>query len=143
MMSTRSALLIGSMPFENEEDAMRRALDALGPLLFSLPDGEVGEKSDAFPTGMRSSWVNVAIENLYRDSENWRVVREPVRGAGGWPADYGSFQHLEGLHPPDEMSEHVRFGYDDFFRQSYPIFRRLRAERDLPDLKFQMGTPTG
>lgn len=142
-MSKRSVLLVGSLPFENEATAMRRALDALAPLLFALPDGEVGEKTPAFPTGSRSSWVNYAIETLTADTANWRVIRQPVRGEGGWPTDYGSFQHLEGLRPPDEMAAQVTFGYDKFFRSSYPIFQRERSARQLDGLKFQMGIPTG
>ena len=142
-MPNRNVLLVGSMPFDNEEAAMKRALDALGPLLFSLPDGEVGEKSEAFPTGLRSSWVNLAIEKLYDDKSSWRTLREPVRNETGFPADYGSFQHLEGLRPPDEMSEHVVFGYDEFFKSSYPIFQRERSARGLNGLKFQLGIPTG
>jgi hypothetical protein len=48
-MRTRSALLVGSMPFEDEERCMRCALDLLGPYLFSLPDGEIGDKTQNSP----------------------------------------------------------------------------------------------
>lgn len=142
-MTARSVLLVGSMPFYNEKACMRRALDALGPRLFSLPDGEIGEKTAEFPTGIRSSWVNLAIEKMTADTENWRVVREPVRGEDGFPVDYGSFQHLEALHPLEEMATRVEFGYDNYFRQSYPVFKQLREEHDLPNLRFQLGIPTG
>lgn len=142
-MTQRSVLLVGSMPFDNEEVAMQRALDTLGPLLFALPDGEIGEKSEVFPNGIRSAWVNVAIEKLYEDKERWRTVREPVRGETGFPKDYNSFQFVEGLLPPDQMSEHVVFGYDSFFNDSYPIFQRERSARGLNKLKFQLGIPTG
>ncbi|MFN8470981.1 MAG: hypothetical protein U0822_02070 [Anaerolineae bacterium] len=142
-MATRRVLLVGSMPFEDEETCMRRALDALGSLLFSLPDGEIGEKTPEFPGGTRSSWVNYAFEKLQADTEDWRVVREPERGADGFPKDYGSFQHLEPIHSPEEMSDHVDLGYDDYFRRNYPLFKQLRSERGLTDLKYQMGIPTG
>ena len=46
----RQALLVGSMPFEDEEDAMTRALDTLGADLWALPDGE----SDAISIRMFS-----------------------------------------------------------------------------------------
>jgi hypothetical protein len=131
------------MPFENEETAMHNAINAVGPLLFALPDGEVGEKTAAFPRGTRSSWVNFAIESLHADTENWRVVREPVRGPDGWPANYTSFQHLEGRHSPEELANRVHFGYDKYFHSSYATFKKLRAERGLNALKFQMGVPTG
>lgn len=142
-MSKRAVLLVGSMPFEDEETCMRRGLDALGPHLFSLPDGEIGEKTPAFPLGIRGSWVNYAMEILHRDTANWRALTEPKRGADGWPLSYQEFQKLEPLFSPQELPDRVNFGYDGFFRQSYPIFKRLRSERDLPQVKFQMGMPTG
>lgn len=142
-MSQRAVLLVGSMPFEDEETCMRHGFDALGSQLFCLPDGEVGEKSSAFPLGVRGSWVNYAIEMLRRDTANWRALTEPKRGADGWPLTYQDIQKLEPLLSPDALPEHVNFGYDAFFRQSYPVFKRLRNERGLPQLKFQMGIPTG
>jgi hypothetical protein len=142
-MPDRSVLLVGSMPFADEKTAMSRALEQFGSLLFSLPDGEIGEKSDAFPNGLRSAWVVMAIEKMTADTENWKVIREPMRGEGGFAANYGTFQWLEGKRPPDEMSEHVVFGYDGYFRSSYPIFEQLRSEHNLNKLKFQLGIPTG
>lgn len=58
----RHALLVGSMPFRDEEDCMRRALDTLGPHLFSLPDGEVGERTPEFPDGTRACWIIRVVE---------------------------------------------------------------------------------
>lgn len=91
-MRTRSALLVGSMPFEDEERCMRCALDLLGPYLFSLPDGEIGDKTPEFPKGNRIAWVIYAIERLTADRESWQVVKEPVRGADGMAVDYNSIQ---------------------------------------------------
>ena len=53
MLTDRQALLVGSLPFEDEATCMRIALDTLGPALRSLPDGEVGAKSPQFPRGNR------------------------------------------------------------------------------------------
>lgn len=142
-MTRRSALLIGSLPFEDEERCMRQALDSLGPALFSLPDGEIGEKTPAFPRGDRIAWVMFAVETLTRDTERWRVVKEAVRGADGQPAGYDAVQKLKPLRPPAEIGEQTRFGYDTWFRRSYPVFRRLRDSYRLPGLKFQLGVPTG
>ncbi|HEX9957895.1 MAG TPA: hypothetical protein VGA96_11575 [Fibrella sp.] len=47
----RAALLVGSLPFASDEICMEQALDALGPRLFCLPNGEVGEKTPSFPGG--------------------------------------------------------------------------------------------
>lgn len=142
-MSNRKALLIGSLPFDNEEAAMTHLLEALGPHLFCLPDGEIGEKTPLYPRGKRQAWVMTVINACSEDTANWRVIREPVRDENGFPVDYDKVQRLSPKRPPGEMYRHLRLGYDDFFRSSYPIFQRLRAERGLTDLKFQVGVPTG
>jgi hypothetical protein len=51
MGAKRAALLVGSLPFASDEICMEQALDALGPMLFCLPNGEVGEKTSSFPRG--------------------------------------------------------------------------------------------
>lgn len=139
----RSALLVGSLPFASDEDCMKQALGALGPALFCLPDGEVGDKTPSFPNGNRTAWVVYAIEKLTQDADNWQVVKEPIRGADGMATSYDDFQKLKPRHAPADMPAHVRLGYDDFFRRNYPIFRQLREQHKLPDLKFQVGVPTG
>lgn len=139
----RDVLLVGSMPFRDEEDCMRRALDEVGPYLFSLPDGEVGEKTAAYPDGTRANWVIRAVEVLYQDRENWRVVKEPVLASNGVPENYGGLHQLEPLCQPEDVPGLIRFGYDKEVARYYPIFRRLRAERGLSGIKFQMGIPTG
>lgn len=139
----RSALLVGSLPFADEAECMKRALDALGPSLFSLPDGEIGEKSPSFPKGNRIAWVVYAIEKLTQDTKSWQVVKQPVRGADGMAVNYDSFQKLKPRYSPADMPGHVQLGYDEFFRRSYPVFQQLRRRYNLPDLKFQLGVPTG
>jgi len=56
----RKVLLVGSLPFENEEQAMQYALKLLGTNLSSLPDGEIGEKSEAYPLGTRAGWIQLS-----------------------------------------------------------------------------------
>lgn len=142
-MSNREALLVGSMPFENEEEAMRLALDQLGGALWALPDGEIGEKSEKFPRGTRSAWVQVAIDLCANDPDNWHMVRDAKRNADGFPVDYVSGERLTPKHPPKEMDKHLNLHYHDYFFSSYPIFKRLREEKGLPNLKMQVGIPTG
>lgn len=142
-MSKRQALLIGSLPFTDEETCMRRALALLGSKLIALPDGEIGEKSQLFPRGNRIAWVTYAIEVLTADRSSWRTVKQPVRGSDGLPTGYGTIQKLAPLRGPGEMARTVRFGYDAWFRRSYPIFQRLRGEAGLPRLPFLLGVPTG
>jgi len=142
-MPKRSALLIGSLPFADEEQCMRRALQSLGPALLALPDGEIGEKSPTLPRGSRADWVMFALQTLSADREAWRIVRPAVRDADGLPADYDQVELLKPLLPPARVAERVRFGYDRWMRSSWAIFRRLREEFGLPALAFQLGVPTG
>ena len=139
----RRALLVGSLPFADEEICMKQALHALGPHLFCLPDGEIGEKTPSFPKGNRIAWVVYAIEKLTADTRSWQIVKQPVRGADGMAVDYDSFQKLKPRHSPADMPQHVQLGYDGFFRRSYPVFQQLRQQYNRPDLKFQVGVPTG
>jgi hypothetical protein len=142
-MAQRNTLLIGSMPFENEEQAMAQALDKLSSSLFCLPDGEIGEKSAEYPKGKRSAWVMTAIDVCSKDTHNWEVVKQSVRDENGFPIDYASVQKLRPKHSPAIMDNYLKFGYDDFFKASYPVFKQLREERRLSNLKFQVGIPTG
>ena len=140
----RSAMLVGSLPFVDEESCMKQALDLLGPALFCLPDGEIGDKTPAFPKGNRIAWVVYALEKLTQDTSSWQVVKQPLRSHDdGMAVNYDSIQKLKPLHSPADMPHHVTLGYDDFFRRSYPIFQRLRQQQHLPNLKFQLGVPTG
>ena len=140
----RSTLLVGSLPFADETECMTRALETLGPSLFCLPDGEIGEKTPAFPKGNRIAWVVYAIEKITADADNWQVVKQPKRSADdGMAVSYDNFQKLKPRRTPADLPDHVQLGYDDFFRSSYPIFQRLREQYGRPELKFQMGVPTG
>jgi len=130
----RSVLLVGSMPFESDEECMRRALDVVGPYLFSLPDGEIGERTAEFPDGTRNCWVIRAFEVLHRDPANWRVVRPPVVAADGVPVDYSGLHQLEPLCSPEDVPALIHLDYDVFYEQNQPAFRRLLAERGLNGL---------
>ncbi len=142
-LTTRRALLVGSLPFNDEATCMARALDLLGTHLYCLPDGEIGDKTPSFPKGNRIAWVVYAIEKLTEDSDNWEVVKQPIRGDDGMAATYDDFQKLRPRRSPADMPQHVRLGYDDYFRRSYPVFKHLRQQHNLPALRFQMGVPTG
>ena len=141
-MAERKALLLGSMPYEDEREAMSVALAKLGASLRSLPDGEVGERSEAYPRGDRSAWVVTIMDRCERDTTNWRVVRPARRNEQGFAEDYDTFYRLKPRRPPSEMAAHIDFGWRDFARASYPIFRELRETAQRPDIKFQVGLPT-
>lgn len=142
-MSTRKVLLVGSLPFENEEDAMRRSLDRLGAKLYAAPDGEIGEKTPQFPKGRRAAWVVNQMNLCAADSANWDVKKAAQTNEAGFPKDYDTVPQLRPKHSPAEMHKYLNFKYDEYFKESYAIFKRLRSERGLDDLKFQVGIPTG
>ena len=139
----RTVLLLGSLPFDNEEDAMRRSLTYLGNNLVYLPDGEIGEKSELYPHGNRAAWVQTIIDFCEQDLDNWKVVKPAVRGESGFPTGYDKEPRLKAKHPPSRMHEYLDFHWLTYFKTNYPIFKRLRKEFNLPDLKFLVGLPTG
>jgi len=144
MSSSRKALLVGSLPYENESEAMRRSLQQFGAGLIALPDGEIGEKSETYPDGVRSQWIASILDRCERDTAAWRVVRpSKIDPATGFADDYATCPKLKPKYPPGEMHKHVDFGWLDYFKASYPVFRELREKFGLPDLKFQVGLPTG
>lgn len=142
-MSNRKALLIGTMPFENEEQAMEKAISILGKHLISVPDGEIGEKNEQYPTGSRSSWVCINANECAEDTENWEIIRKAEMNQFGFPAGYDKIYTLRPKHSPEELPKYLNLHYHEYFYKSYPIFQRLREKYALPDLKFQMGIPTG
>jgi hypothetical protein len=131
------------LPCPSEAQALEYALDTLGSTLISLPDGEIGEVTEEYPKGKRAAWVMTAIDICSADTENWEVGKAAGNTTDGFPSDYDDVQKLKPKRPPSEMHKHLKFGYDDYFKASYPIFKRLRDEHNLPDLKFQVGVPTG
>lgn len=143
MTAERNVLLVGSMPFEDEAAAMAKAFELVGDAVWAVPDGEIGERTEACPGGTRSAWVQTIMDRCEADTENFEVVRPARRNAGGYAADYLSGPRVKPLHPPKRLSRHLDFGWADAARTSYPVFQRLRAEANRPDVKFQVGLPTG
>lgn len=131
------------MPFENEQAAMTQAVDLAGPALVTLPDGEIGERTEQCPNGDRSAWVQTIMDRCELDTENWTITRPGVRNAGGYATDYVSAPRLKPNHRPKEMVPHLAFGWNDAARSSYPLFKKVRDDAGRPDLRFQVGLPTG
>ena len=142
-MANRGILLVGSMPFANEPTAMAEALDRVGEHLWALPDGEIGERTEACPNGTRSAWVQTIMDRCEADTDNWRVLRPAIRNAKGYAKDYNSGPRLRPRHRPKTVAQHLDFGWAEAARQSYPEFLRLRDRFAYPDLRFQVGLPTG
>ena len=60
-------LLVGSLPTDSTDQALRAAAGFFGDLVFALPDGE---------TGSRSAWVGYERERLVRPNPGVVVVQE-------------------------------------------------------------------
>ena len=139
----RRVLLVGSLPFENEEIAMKNSLDVLANDLLSLPDGEIGEKCSRYPNGNRAAWIQSIIDTCEADTDNWKVLKQSERNEQGFPVGYDTEPRLKPKHSPEKMYKHLDFRWIEYFKKSYPVFKKLRKERGLYDLKFQVGLPTG
>ena len=121
----RSAHLIGSLPAPDAESAMRQALEALGDELRYLPDGETGE---------RHHWVIHIIEGM-RDHPDLELVAD-----GRW-SDYDDLPKFRIRRGHQLFGATLDFGHVAAFRDSWPVFQRLRAGGGRPDLAFQVGVP--
>lgn len=140
--SQRKALLVGSLPFDSEAEAMAIAMSKVGPLLLALPDGEIGERTDAHPKGDRSAWVQTIADRCESDTANWTVTRPSRRNADGFHADYDAGPRLKPKHGAKDLAAHLDLGWSTFARQSYPLFKQQVKESGRTDLRFQVGLPT-
>jgi hypothetical protein len=66
-------LLVGSLPADSTEEALRAASQFFGDLVFALPDGE---------TGPRAGWVSDERERLARPNPGVVVVQETESPTG-------------------------------------------------------------
>ena len=118
--------LVGSVPLADAEAVFTQTAGMLGAALKRIPDGETGE---------RSSWVGwlsvvfAANPALELSGEVWRVHEQ------------ASGHHLYRLKPGKTIKD-LRFDtlpYGDYARESYAVFKRLRAAGTIPaGTKFQV-----
>jgi hypothetical protein len=124
-MGTRAGHLVGSIPGDSPEEAMRLGMRYLGPGLHSLPDGETGE---------RSRWIVNIIES-FRDHPDLELVKD-----GDW-SGYDSRPVYRIKKGHQLRPESLDFGLVATFDAGYPVFERVRQESGRPDLSFQVGVP--
>jgi hypothetical protein len=124
-------LLVGSLPADSSESALRSAAEFYQGLVFALPDGE---------TGPRSAWVGYERERLVRPNPGVVVVKE-TESPTGIPRHayetpvFGIRQGVTELH----WDSWPRI--DDAIA-GYQVFKALRAEGVIPDgIRFQVGLP--
>jgi hypothetical protein len=70
---TSELLLVGSLPAESTDAALRAGAELFGDLVFALPDGE---------TGPRAAWVGYEREQLARPTPDVVVVQETTSPTG-------------------------------------------------------------
>ena len=141
--ATRQVLLVGSLPYADEASVMARACELAGDRLIALPDGEIGERSDQYPAGDRSQWTAGLAGRLADEASLFDVVDEGTTNEQGFPVDFDSATRLRPRVGPAELGGRLRLGYDAFPRRTWPHVERLRASLGRPDLRMQVGLPTG
>ena len=128
---TSELLLVGSLPADSTEAALRAGAEHFGDLVFALPDGE---------TGPRAAWVGYERERLARPNPDVVVVEETASPTGIPRHAYETpvFAVREGVE---------RLHWDTWPRiddaiESYAVFCRLRDEGVIPEgVRFQVGLP--
>ena len=129
MRVTSDLLLVGSLPADSAEAALRAGGELFGDLTFALPDGE---------TGPRAAWVGYERERLMRPAAGMETVADTESPTGLPRHAYETPIFRVG-------SEDLRF--DTWPRideavASYALFRDLRDEGAIPDgLRFQVCLP--
>ena len=124
-------LLVGSLPAESAEAAMRGVGQWCGDLVAAVPDGE---------TDARTGWVTFEREHLARPHPDIEVVRETPSPTGlpRHPHETPVFRVRPGI----EQLRWDTWPRVDAAIESYGTFRALREQGTLPQrVRFQVGLP--
>jgi len=124
-------LLVGSLPAETTDSALRAGAELFADLVFALPDGE---------TGPRRAWVGYERERLCRPLPDMELVHETESPTGVPRHAYETpaFKIRQGVN---------KLHWDSWPRiddaiASYEVFSKLRKEGVIPPhLRFQIGLP--
>jgi hypothetical protein len=119
-MAGRKALLLGTLPGQTAEEAMRAAVDRLGPHLLQLPDGETGD---------RRVWI-VGLIKSFRGHPDLEVAQE-----GDW-SDYKHQLNYRVRSGRQLTGDSLDLGYLHWYEINRPIFDGLETGLD-----FQVGIP--
>jgi hypothetical protein len=124
-------LLVGSLPADSTESALRAAAGLYGDLVFALPDGE---------TGPRAAWVGYEREHLVRPNPGVVVVQETESPTGIPRHAYET--PVFGIRPGVTELHWDSWPRIDDAIAGYRAFSALRAEGVIPaGLRFQVGLP--
>jgi hypothetical protein len=124
-------LLVGSLPADSTEGALRSAAGFVGDLVFALPDGE---------TGRRGGWVTYEREYLARPNPGIVVLRETESPTGLPRHAYET--PVFGIRPGVTEIHWDTWPRINDAIEGYRVFARLREEGTVPPgLRFQVGLP--
>jgi hypothetical protein len=128
---TSDVLLVGSLPADSPEAALRAGGELFGDVVAALPDGE---------TGARAGWVGYERERLVRPHPDVETVAETESPTGFPRHAYETpiFRIREGVR---ELRWESWPRIDDALA-SYPLFRALRDGGVIPaHVRFQVCLP--
>lgn len=143
-------LLVGSVGLRDTETVLRTVASMLGNRMRRLPDGETGARSTWSLWPRRVIESNPAFEvDPAEAAAGGRVTHGP-EGVRRWT---GGAAQEQGAPPPPRMrikpgidASTIRLGaigYAEVARESYAVFRRLRAENVIRlETRFQVSLPT-
>jgi hypothetical protein len=124
-------LLVGSLPADSAESALRSAAGFFGDLVFALPDGE---------TGPRAGWVSYERERLVRPNEGMVTLAETDSPTGLPRHAYET--PVFGVKPGVSAVYWDSWPRIDDALASYSVFSALRAAGVIPaGVRFQVCLP--
>jgi hypothetical protein len=124
-------LLVGSLPADSAQAALRSAAGLFGDLVFALPDGE---------TGPRAGWVSYERERLVRPNEGVVTLAETESPTGLPRHAYET--PVFGIKPGVSEVHWDTWPRIDDAIASYGLFSRLRADGVIPaGVRFQVCLP--
>ena len=114
-------LLVGSLPADSADPALRSAAGFLAALVFALPDGE---------TGPRAGWVSYERERLVRPNEGMVTLAETESPTGLPRHAYET--PVFGIRPGSARCTGTSWPRIDDALASYSVFSSLRAAGVIP-----------
>jgi len=146
----REILLVGSVGLKDTETVLRTVASRLGTRMRRLPDGETGPRSTWSLWPRRVIDSNPAFEIDPAEAAAGSRITHGPEGVRQWT---GGVAQEQGAPPPPRMRikpavdpATIRLGaigYAEVARDSYAVFRTLRAEGVIrPGIRFQVSLPT-
>jgi len=134
-------LLVGSLPYDTAEDALRAVGPTLGPHMAFMPDGEIGE---------RIFWINQLAYRVFHGHPEIETLERPIdeNGVEAWRSlqlgtnSRWKFKVKPGVKQVRFGDTGWRLGYARDAISSYFVFKTLRAEGVIPaQVRFQVSIP--